>query len=391
MQKNKIRSSYSFLFQLFYLLLLGLHLGCQNNSNYIYLTGEGRCANGKQDPDEFGVDCGGACPNNCQDLRYLEGEIFGRLSLDTRYDYILTGPLIVRDQASLEFPAGTHLKVQANVGAYIAVVQGGLLFTWGTAQAPVTISSNAPEPSAGDWGGIIFCGQSPLEGADRKLSPIGNYYYGGDIPNDISGYLRYLKIEHAGAAYNEQLNYSALNFFGVGRSTVVDHVWIDNVLHHGIDIIGGNVEMEDMVVRAAQQNALSIRSNWGGNGNRLFFHQSGANGIMIQDPVDTVSISSSFTLSNIAVVNASGNGIGIASRMGQAVFDRFTLSELPGAFQFSSTYEAAFPFQWQNFYLENVNQVSNDDAFTSQFEAITTPPFSNPTAFPSWLESWQEN
>jgi len=50
-------------------------------------------------------------------LRYLKGEIFDRMYLEKRFDYVLTGPLIERDQAFLEFPAGTHLKVQTDVGA----------------------------------------------------------------------------------------------------------------------------------------------------------------------------------------------------------------------------------------------------------------------------------
>ena len=83
---------------LFFIVFLTCLIGCQQKTDYTYITGEGRCANGKQDPDEFGVDCGGACSRDCLDVRYLEGEIFGRLSLDIRYDYILTGPLIIRDQ-----------------------------------------------------------------------------------------------------------------------------------------------------------------------------------------------------------------------------------------------------------------------------------------------------
>lgn len=31
-------------------------MGCQEKVEYTYLTGEGRCTNGKQDPDEFGVE-----------------------------------------------------------------------------------------------------------------------------------------------------------------------------------------------------------------------------------------------------------------------------------------------------------------------------------------------
>ena len=362
--------------------------GCRQKIEYTYLTGEGRCANGRQDPDEFGVDCGGACGKNCEDLRYLEGEIYGRLSLDTRYTYVLTGPLIVRDQASLEFPAGTHLKVQAGVGAYIAVVQGGLMFAWGTAENPVTISSNAPEPSAGDWGGIIFCGQAPLEQVERKFSPIGNYYYGGNNPKDGSGYLRYLKIKHAGAVYNDQFNFNALSLYGTGSLTSMDHVWIDDVLHHGAEIKGGNIKFDHLVVTRAQQNAVKINSNWSGQGTNIFLHHSGDKGIHIEDPALAISIISSFTLSNVSIVNATNAALGVFSRLSSASFQGFLFSNTPEGFQFYPSFSAVFPFQWNDVYLQQVNAVSNDSLFDEQFRSITTFPFANADQLPAWLNSW---
>lgn len=374
----------------FLFFLLATLLGCQQKIEYTYLTGEGRCANGKQDPDEFGVDCGGACGRDCENLRYLEGEIFGRLSLDTRYDYVLTGPLIVRDQASLEFPAGTHLKVQAGVGAYIAVVQGGLIFTWGTAENPVTISSNAPEPSAGDWGGIILCGQAPLESSERKFTAVGNYYYGGDNVNDGSGYLRYLKIEHAGAVYNENYNFSALSLYGTGRFTPMNHVWIDDVLHNGIEIYGGNIAFEQVVVTRAQENALKIITNWAGQGEQVYLHQSGNIGVLVEDPFLATTSNSSFSLSQFSVVNASRAAIGINSRLSSAIFDRFYWSEIPLGVDFLTTFSAASSFQWRNIKLQNVNRISNDLEFNEQFQGIDTLPFEQADQLPSWLRIWED-
>ena len=374
----------------FLFFLLATLLGCQQKIEYTYLTGEGRCANGKQDPDEFGVDCGGACGRDCENLRYLEGEIFGRLSLDTRYDYVLTGPLIVRDQASLEFPAGTHLKVQAGVGAYIAVVQGGLIFTWGTAENPVTISSNAPEPSAGDWGGIILCGQAPLESSERKFTAVGNYYYGGDNVNDGSGYLRYLKIEHAGAVYNENYNFSALSLYGTGRFTPMNHVWIDDVLHNGIEIYGGNIAFEQVVVTRAQENALKIITNWAGQGEQVYLHQSGNIGVLVEDPFLATTSNSSFSLSQFSVVNASRAAIGINSRLSSAIFDRSYWSEIPLGVDFLTTFSAASSFQWRNIKLQNVQRISNDIEFNEQFEGIDALPFTQADQLPSWLRIWED-
>jgi len=378
----------SFRFFLFQILTLALIGGCQQQVSYRYLSGEGRCANGKQDPDEFGVDCGGVCPESCKDVRYLEGEIFGRLSLDTRYDYILTGPLIVRDQGALELPSGTHLKVQADAGAYIAVVQGGLFFAWGTVENPVTISSNAPEPNAGDWGGIIFCGQAPIGDNDRKLSPIGNYYYGGDQTNDVSGYLRYLKIQHAGAAYDDFQNFSAIGMYGVGRYTVMDHVWIDDVLYNGIEIVGGTIGFEEIFVQYAQENALSITSNWAGLGSRLYLHQSGANGILVQDTLEPFSTTSSSTLQNVSIIHASESGLRFSSRLGHTFFDKFIIADVPTGILFLSETEEAFPFQAHNFYFQNIGRVSNNEVFNTQFNGLDVPPFSNGSALPEWLSHW---
>ena len=376
-------------FSLFFILFLATLLGCKQKVEYTYLMGEGRCANGKQDPDEFGVDCGGACSRDCLNVRYLEGEIFGRLSLDTRYDYILTGPLIVRDQASLEFPPGTHLKVQPGVGAYIAVVQGGLMFSWGTPDNPVTISSNAPEPSAGDWGGIILCGQAPLESNERKFTPIGNYYYGGSKANDGSGYLRYLKIEHAGAIYNEEFNFNALSLYGTGRNTPMNHVWIDNVLHDGIELRGGNIELDQVVVTRAQQNALKIKTNWAGHGEQLFLHHNGNYGIHMQDPSMATTVSSSFSLSQLSVVDASAAAIAVTSRLSSATFDRFYWSDTPLGVDFVSAFSTISPFQWSNIYLENVQSISNNALFNEQFEVSETLPFAQANQLPAWLSMWE--
>ena len=182
----------------FALLAAALVLSCTKDPNYPTYSGQSRCQNGVQDPDEFGVDCGGSCLNPCNNTRYLEGRDFpsGVFRHSIR---IYCNRTAGYSRWGLELPAGTQLRVRAGVGAYIAVTQGGDLFAWGTPTQPVRISSIAPNPQAGDWGGIIICGLAPLEDQSTKRSPLGDYFYGGNRSNDTSGYLRYLKIEHAGS------------------------------------------------------------------------------------------------------------------------------------------------------------------------------------------------
>lgn len=80
----RLSVSLSIFYRYFLILFLGTLIGCQQNVEYTYITGGGRCANGKQDPDEFGVDCGGACSQSCENLRYLEGEIFAKRILSKK-------------------------------------------------------------------------------------------------------------------------------------------------------------------------------------------------------------------------------------------------------------------------------------------------------------------
>ena len=86
----------------FFLVFFSFFVRCSNRLGYRTVQGSARCENGVQDPDEYGVDWDGAS-NSCPDLRTLEGEIFRRYPLDARFNYLITGPLIIRDQESWLF------------------------------------------------------------------------------------------------------------------------------------------------------------------------------------------------------------------------------------------------------------------------------------------------
>lgn len=368
----------------FAFLLAGLLFSCGQDNNYRYLMGNSRCENGIQDPDEFGLDCGGSCSRECLNVRYLNGELFRRLSLESRYEYILTGPLIIRDGASLELPPGTHLKVQAGVGAYIAVAQGGYLFAWGNEQSPVTISSNAPQPEAGDWGGIIFCGKAPLASNETELSPLGYYFYGGNDMIDSSGYLRYLKIEHTGAAYDDENAFNALTFYGVGSYTSIDHVWINNTNEGGVAIVGGTVNMNDMVVTEVEKNAFQIEASWKGNGSRWYAQNIGQNGIFL----NANNSSASFTLENSSIIDAGENGIYFEQMPLNGAFRGAYMKNVPLGVFFEFTPTAEQPFDYERFFFQNMNEPSNSALFNSGFLNHPTTPFENASSLPHWTSLW---
>jgi len=174
------------------------------------------CTDGKFNGDETGVDCGGSCPNFCPVENGLEGDLVKvRLFLNPNLDYVLTGPLIIRDGTKLEIPEGTVIKVLPNRGAYIAIAQGAQFFAWGSKEKPVVITSASENPQPGDWGGLIVCGMAPTDSGQIERSEVGDIFYGGNEVNDSSGVFRYLRIEYSGDTFRDTNIFSGVSFFGV--------------------------------------------------------------------------------------------------------------------------------------------------------------------------------
>ena len=368
------------------LLAISLMVSCTKDPNYPAYTGLSRCENGVQDPDEYGVDCGGSCLNPCENTRYLEGEIFRRISLDIRYTYIVTGPLIIRDGGSLELPAGTQLGVRPGVGAYIAVTQGGNLFAWGTATQPVRISSIAPNPQPGDWGGVIICGLAPLEDLSTKRSPLGDYFYGGNRSNDSSGYLRYLKIEQAGATQEDGTLFNALSFYGVGAYTQVDHVWVDGAAQHGIGVDGGTLTLEHILVSNSSGNGIDILSNWQGRAENLHLVNNALSGLRLSDVEETIAYTSSFTLNTLAVIENGTTGIDLSLSETQAQLSQLYIKGHPLGLHLSDELENLGLLN-SVYFVEN-DLLSNHPTFNAQHQNAAEPPFEIPNGFPSWVNGW---
>ncbi len=364
---------------------------CSKPPVYTNNEGKGSCGNGVQDRGEFGIDCGGTCPDICTTVRYLEGEIFSRIALNPYYQYIVTGPLIIRDKASIEIQAGTHIKIEPNVGAYIAITQGAQMFAWGTKENPIRISSNALEPEAADWGGIIICGQDSLLDAENKLSDLGFYYYGGDKPFDSSGYLNYLKIEHAGANYNDSLQFNALSFYGVGSYTNVNNVWIENSAANGIVIEGGSLNLTDIYVNTIGKDGLIIKDGWRGTGEFWTIHQTDRNGLVIDDYLDIdPSERNPFSLSNITIVDAQNYGLYFSQFNGVAAIDMILIRNSTIGFGHNEN-----EFSNLNLTLSNISSSNNslfsDALFFQNLPALMEENSDLETIqIPDWVESWPE-
>jgi len=249
------------------LLLIGMLPSCESAEVVDGLSVT--CNDGIQNGDEVGIDCGGSCGRFCPVYENpLGGEIVWRTVLRTGGVYTLTEPLLIRDESMLEIQPGVTIKVVPNVGAYIAVGQGGQLNIYGSAEQPVIFESLSDNPSAGDWGGIQVMGQAITNESGVRLTEVGNYLYGGGDDLDYSVRLTYVKIYHAGQAI-KQSSMAALGLYGVGSQSIIDQVEISQALGGGVRIVGGTANLHRLYLNDLGEG-IRISNGWRGNFQKTF-------------------------------------------------------------------------------------------------------------------------
>lgn len=262
------------------------------------------CNDGIQNGDEVGIDCGGSCSNPCPLENALEGILITRMVLQPDVDYILTGPLIVRDGAILEMNAGTVIKAQKNSNAYIGVAQGGKIYVWGTEENPVVITSNSNNPAPGDWGGLVICGKAPSNNGDLPSSELLNFFYGGNEINNTSGVIKYLRLEYTGENFNESKRFNGISFYGVGAFTTIEHIQTFKSLGNGFEIIGGTMKAKWLVSINSNQNSINIKDGWNGQGNSWYVKGALEAGIKIENNFEneTAQPFSTGTINNVTIL-----------------------------------------------------------------------------------------
>ncbi|WP_299529616.1 hypothetical protein [Ulvibacterium sp.] len=299
------------------------------------------CFDGILNGDEVTVDCGGICPGFCplSSIGILGGEVKGRsqngelvdvLQLDPSIEYRLVGPLLIRDKGTLAIPAGTVIKADPNVGAYIAVAQGGQLFVFGQPENPAVITSGAENPMPGDWGGVIICGQAPIDTGEVGRSDIIDIFYGGSEVEDSSGLINYLRIEYAGAIGENEQNFDGIAFYGVGSFTSITNLQTYENLGNGIRFIGGNADAERLVVTNSGGNGIAVTNDWSGNGDS--WHLSGISKAGIQiasNEVESPNPIVTDTIRNISLVGpALEGGLTYSEAGGKYVLTNFYTTDL---------------------------------------------------------------
>jgi hypothetical protein len=217
-----------------------------------------------------------AVGNDC----LLPANIEGNLFLPAGKDYIIEGQVSVVDGATLTIAPGVTLEGSENTGQpnFLAVLQGGRIYAEGTQNAPITFTG--PTETAGSWAGLVLAGRAgcneEIGGQPCQFEAVPSITYGGDVFDDNSGVLRYVRILYAGQeiAPDEELN--ALTMLAVGNGTTLEYIQVDNGLDDGFEWFGGTVDLRHGICSNMSDDCFDSAQGYRGRGQFLLAYQGNA-------------------------------------------------------------------------------------------------------------------
>ena len=208
--------------------------------------------------------------DNNDETIFLSGTYVEDLTLDVNQDYVLNGPMVMAEGTTLTIPAGLTIEALATgSNVYLAIAQGAKIVADGNASEPIVLTSNSNSPQAGDWGGLILLGRAPINsvtgGTETATSEIGSLPYGGNIADDDSGILRYVRVEYSGGKADGQSENNGFSFYAVGDKTIVEYVQMYEGLDDGFEFFGGTVNVSYLSVVNSQDDSIDWTEGYAGS------------------------------------------------------------------------------------------------------------------------------
>lgn len=223
---------------------------------------------------------GGNDPGN--ETIELSGVFTEDLVLEADKNYLITGVLQMEAGTTLTIPAGLTIRVRpVGVGAYIAIKQGARINAEGTSTNPIILTSDRPNPTSGDWGGIVICGFAPINSTpdgstETAITEVGQLSYGGNNPADNSGILKYVRVEYAGGAINGNAELNGVSLYAVGNQTMVDFVQVFAASDDGFEFFGGTVNASHLSVVGSEDDSIDWTEGYVGTLTEVYVRHTGS-------------------------------------------------------------------------------------------------------------------
>ncbi len=218
-------------------------------------------------------------------LRYIPGllyEIRDRVNVGTDRGFSSTGTAV-----TLTVEPGVILFAQGN--SFLVVNRGNAIQSNGTATRPIIWTSRdnvqglSTDNSDAQWGGVVLLGRAPVSDCNTGVfntatTPGANATcqqqlegtavatpYGGSNSADSSGSFRFNQIRFSGFELASGNELQALTTGGTGSGTVIENLQTFNSSDDGAEFFGGTVNVRNMAVIGASDDALDADSGMQGN------------------------------------------------------------------------------------------------------------------------------
>lgn len=252
---------------------------------------------------------------NGQTYNKIEGTINENINLTSDKNWLLSGGVFVGNGHSLTISNGQTIYADPNLTTFLSIKQGGKIIAEGTQNNPIVFTPLKPNPTYGDWGGIIINGYASINTGLTAEGEGGTGIYGGTNDLDNSGILRYVRVEYAGKILGTDNELNGFSFNGVGSGTVVEYIQAYKGSDDGLEFFGGTVNVRYAVSTQNQDDAFDWTHGWRGKGQYWFAQQGpdgGDRGIEADNNADdnTIQPFSNPTLSQVTL-NGFNDGDGL--------------------------------------------------------------------------------
>lgn len=257
-----------------------------------------------------------------------------QLSSDTIYE--MRGYVVFTGGATLSIDPGTIIKAATGTGTdatVLVIARGSKIEAIGNANNPIIFTSTEDNIALGQkfgtnlgkddislWGGVIILGSAKISAQDGDTEtqieglPANSIFglYGGNNDADDSGELRYVSIRHTGTSIAPDNELQGLTMGGVGNTTQINYIESYASFDDGIEIFGGSVNVNHLVVAYANDDAVDLDMSYSGTIDNFYvIHEGGSagnSGFEFDGPEGTSNRGGKYTVTNGTVKKVGGNG-----------------------------------------------------------------------------------
>ncbi|MDA1036861.1 MAG: hypothetical protein O3C35_00735 [Proteobacteria bacterium] len=243
----------------------------------------------------------------------LTGEVTSDLTLVAGNYYKLDGKVAIGKDMGADGTksGGVSAKLTIEPGVtvfgesgndYLVVMRGSDIHAVGTSSAPIIMTGRQDILGEADivntrglWGGLVILGQAPInkctfttagsatsagtriDPCEKEVEGSAGDTMGGELPNDSSGSLKYVRVQYAGYEVFPGNELNGITFGGVGNGTVVDYIQVHNNQDDCVEFFGGTVDVKHLICTGAGDDNLDI--DWGYQGRMQYVLVQQSNGV----------------------------------------------------------------------------------------------------------------